>query len=74
MVLLDVNLPGLDGLAVLRRLAHDGVLWRTRVIMLTFRSAENEVVEALELGAFDHVPKPFSLPVLLQRIRRTLQV
>jgi DNA-binding response OmpR family regulator len=53
---------------------QDGVLWRTRVIMLTFRSAESEVVEALELGAFDHVAKPFSLPVLLQRIRRTLQM
>ncbi len=73
LVLLDVNLPGLDGLTVLRRLAHDGVLWRTHVIMLTFRSAESEVVEALELGAFDHVAKPFSLPVLLQRIRRALQ-
>jgi len=73
VVLLDVNLPGLDGLAVLRRLAQDGVLWRTRVIMLTFRSAESEVVAALELGAVDHVAKPFSLPVLLQRIRRTLQ-
>lgn len=73
VVLLDVNLPGLDGLTVLRRLAHDGVLWRTHVIMLTFRSAESEVVEALELGAFDHVAKPFSLPVLLQRIRRALQ-
>jgi diguanylate cyclase (GGDEF)-like protein len=74
VVLLDVDLPGLDGLTVLRRLGRDGVLRGTRVIMLTFRSAESEVVEALELGAFDHVAKPFSLPVLMQRIRRTLQV
>ena len=74
VVLLDVDLPRLDGLAVLRRLAHDGLLQHTRVIMLTFRADEREVLEALELGAFDHVTKPFSLPVLMQRIRRTLQM
>ena len=74
VVLLDVDLPRLDGLAVLRRLAHDGLLQHTRVIMLTFRTDEREVIEALELGAFDHVTKPFSLPVLMQRIRRTLQL
>ena len=74
MLLLDVDLPGLNGLGVLRRLAHDGVLQRTRVIMLTVQSAESEVLEALELGACDHGVKPFSLPVLLQRMRHTLQV
>jgi diguanylate cyclase (GGDEF)-like protein len=71
VVLLDVDLPGLDGLSVLRRLAHDGVVRYTQVIMLTFRSAENEVMTALELGAFDHIAKPFSIPVLMQRLRRT---
>jgi diguanylate cyclase (GGDEF)-like protein len=71
-VLLDVDLPGLDGFSVLRRLAHDGVLRRTRVIMLTMRSTETEVLAALELGAFDYVAKPFSVPVLMQRLRRTL--
>jgi len=51
--------------------------WRPaahRVIMLTVLSVESEILEALELGACDHVAKPFSLPVLLQRIRHTLQV
>jgi len=57
LLLLDVDLPGLDGLSVLRRLARDDVLSRTRVIMLTARAGEAEVVEALELGAFDHVAK-----------------
>jgi DNA-binding response OmpR family regulator len=73
VLLLDVDLPGLSGLSVLRRLAQDGVVWHTRVIMLTARSAEAEVVGTLELGAFDHVAKPFSLPVLMQRVRRALQ-
>jgi len=73
LVVLDVDLPGLDGLSVLRRLARDDVLSRTRVIMLTARSGESEVLEALELGAIDHVAKPFSVPVLMQRIRRALR-
>jgi diguanylate cyclase (GGDEF)-like protein len=74
VVLLDVDLPGLDGLGVLRILSRERLLDRTRVIMLTVRTHEQEVVHALELGAFDHVSKPFSVPVLLQRIRRALRV
>lgn len=73
VVLLDVDLPGLDGLGVLRLMARERMLERTRVIMLTVRTHENEVVRALEMGAFDHVSKPFSVPVLLQRIRRALR-
>ncbi|HST60022.1 MAG TPA: response regulator [Longimicrobium sp.] len=73
VVLLDVDLPGLDGLGVLRVLARERLTERTRVIMLTVRTHEAEVVRALELGAFDHVSKPFSVPVLLQRIRRALR-
>jgi DNA-binding response OmpR family regulator len=70
LILLDVDLPSLDGLSVLRRLAQDGVVPRTRVIMLTFRSSEDEILQALHLGACDHIAKPFSVPVLMQRIRR----
>lgn len=73
VVLLDVDLPGLDGISVLRRMARSGVLSRTRVIMLTVRASEAEVLAALELGAVDHVAKPFSLPVLMQRVRRALR-
>jgi DNA-binding response OmpR family regulator len=73
VVLLDVDLPGLNGLAVLKQLFRDGVGHRTRFIMLTLRSEEREVVQALEMGAFDHVAKPFSVPVLMQRIRRALE-
>jgi diguanylate cyclase (GGDEF)-like protein len=74
IILLDVDLPGLDGLSILRRLVHDGVVQQTRVIMLTFRSAESEILAALELGAVDHVAKPFSVPILMERIRHILQV
>lgn len=72
LVLLDWDLPSRDGLTVLRLLAADGVLKRTRVIMLTLRASERESLASLELGATDHIAKPFSLPVLMQRIRRVL--
>lgn len=72
VIVLDVGLPERDGLAVLRALSRDGVTRTTRVIMLTARSLESEVLMALELGAFDHVAKPFSVPVLMHRIRRAL--
>jgi len=73
VVLLDVALPGLDGLSVLRHLAHAGRLGPTRVVMLTVRANEGEVLEALDLGAFDHVAKPFSLSVLMHRVRRAIE-
>ena len=72
LVLLDVDLPGLDGVSILRRLARDGVLDRSRVIMLTARASEAAVLQALELGASDHVAKPFSVPILMQKVRRVL--
>jgi diguanylate cyclase (GGDEF)-like protein len=72
VVLLDVDLPGLDGHAVLRGLADAKLLGRTKVLMLTVRSHESEVVRSLSQGAFDHIAKPFSIPVLLQRIQRGL--
>lgn len=73
LILLDIDLPGLNGLAVLRALRNDGTLRRSRVVVLTAHTAEQEIVEALELGAEDHVAKPFSLAVLLERIRRVLR-
>ncbi len=72
VVLLDVGLPSLDGFGVLRRLGAEGVLDRSHLIMLTARSSENERLRALELGATEHIPKPFSVPVLLGRLDQVL--
>jgi len=72
VILLDWDLPGMDGLRVLETLERSGHLSDTRVIMLTGRSGDEDVVSALEAGAIDHVAKPFSLPVLLQRVRRAM--
>ena len=74
VVLLDLDLPDLDGLSVLRRLGRDGILRHCRVIALSSRGQDGHGARAMELGAFDHVGKPFSLPVLLQRVRRALEV
>jgi diguanylate cyclase (GGDEF)-like protein len=73
LVLLDWNLPGVDGLDVLRKLRDAGVLARTRVVMLTARDSEADVVDALELGAADHLAKPVSVPVLVQKVRQILE-
>jgi diguanylate cyclase (GGDEF)-like protein len=72
VVLLDWDLPAVDGLTVLRAMAETGVLRRTRVVMLTVRATEAEVLKTFELGAFDHVAKPFSVKILMHRIARAL--
>lgn len=73
LILLDVDLPGRDGLSVLHALNAAGVTARSRIVMLTARSTEQEVMRALDAGAADHVAKPFSVPVLLQRISAVLR-
>jgi len=72
LILLDWDLPARDGLTVLRGLAADGTLAASRVVMLTARASQREILTALELGASDHVAKPFSLAVLMQRVERVL--
>jgi diguanylate cyclase (GGDEF)-like protein len=72
VILLDVDLPGMNGLDVLRRLEAEGVLAHSHVIMLTAYAGEQDVITAMRHGAFDHAAKPFSLPVLTQRLRRAL--
>lgn len=72
VILLDVDLPALNGLDLLRRLHRAGVTSRSRVVMLTARAGEQDVLTALSLGAADHVSKPFSVAVLLQKLRTVL--
>jgi DNA-binding response OmpR family regulator len=71
VILLDVGLPSLDGFGVLQVLRSQGILDETRVIMLTARSSESEMLRAIGLGATDHITKPFSVPVLLARLDQT---
>ena len=72
VILLDISLPGMDGLSVLQMLAQRGITRTSTVIMLTARATEAEMLQALGAGAQDYVTKPFSLPVLMQRLDRSL--
>jgi len=71
LVVLDINLPGLDGFEVLKRLRADAV--ETPVLLLTARGLEQDRVRGLDLGADDYVVKPFGLAELLARIRSRLR-
>jgi len=70
-VVLDVLMPGLDGLEVCRRLRDTGD--RTPVLMLTARDGVGDRVAGLEAGADDYLPKPFALEELLARLRALLR-
>lgn len=70
LVLLDVMLPGLDGMEVCRRLR---AVSSVPVIMLTARGEESDRIVGLELGADDYVPKPFNSRELVARMRAVLR-
>jgi two-component system OmpR family response regulator len=67
VLVLDVNLPGIDGFEVCRRLRVDGV--RTPILMLTARDGVDDRVTGLNTGADDYVVKPFDFNELFARIR-----
>ena len=71
LVILDYNLPGLDGVEVLERLRAGGD--KTPVMMLTVRADEEDQVRALDCGADDYLTKPFSPRTLLARVRALLR-
>ncbi len=73
LILLDLMLPGMDGVRVFRELRRDPRTLRTPVIMLTARAQTEDRVAGLELGADDYVTKPFSPKELLLRIKSVLK-
>jgi DNA-binding response OmpR family regulator len=73
LIVLDLMLPGIDGLEVCRRLKTDAKTRRIAVVMLTAKGEEADIVTGLELGADDYVTKPFSGKVLVARVRRLLR-
>ncbi|MFA7329975.1 MAG: response regulator transcription factor [Candidatus Delongbacteria bacterium] len=73
LVLLDLMLPGLDGLEVCRRLRAQPDTAELPIIMLTARGEESDVVAGLNLGADDYVTKPFSPRVLLARLQAAIR-
>lgn len=73
LILLDIMLPGLDGLRVCRKLKENPKFQSIPVIMLTAKGEEPDIVAGLNMGADDYVTKPFSPKVLLARVQAVLR-
>jgi diguanylate cyclase (GGDEF)-like protein len=73
LILLDINMPKLTGLEVLRRLKADGATRHLPVIMVTADDTESQISSCLDLGANDHVVKPFSHVIVRARVRAALR-
>jgi diguanylate cyclase (GGDEF)-like protein len=72
VVLLDIDLPGRNGFEVLQALQKAEVTSHSAVLVVSARSTEDEALQALRLGATDHVSKPFSVPLLMQKLHALL--
>ena len=72
LILLDIMMPVIDGLQVLRKLKSQDETKTIPVIMVTARSQERDIVDGLEAGAVDFITKPFSFAELIARVNRAL--
>lgn len=73
LILLDLMLPGIDGLEVCKALKGDTKTAHIPIVMLTAKGEEADIVAGLEIGADDYITKPFSPRVLIARIRALLR-
>jgi two-component system alkaline phosphatase synthesis response regulator PhoP len=73
LIVLDLMLPGMDGLAFTKALKNDSRMRSIPIIMLTAKGEEADIVTGLELGADDYITKPFSPRVMIARVRAALR-
>ena len=73
LVILDLMLPGMSGLNVCRKIRQGDATGKIPIIMVSAMGEEADIVNGLELGADDYVPKPFSPRILLARVRSVLR-
>jgi DNA-binding response OmpR family regulator len=73
LIVLDLMLPGMDGIEVARQLRSDAATASVPIIMLTAKGEEVDVVVGLALGADDYITKPFSMKILLARLNTVLR-
>lgn len=73
VIVVDLMLPGIDGLEVCRMLRAESVTSRTPIVMLTAKASESDRIVGLELGADDYITKPFSPRELTARIKALLR-
>ena len=73
LIILDLMLPGMDGLSVCRQLKSDPIVKDIPVIMISAKGEESDIVIGLEMGADDYLTKPFSPRELLARVKAVLR-
>ncbi len=73
VIVLDLMLPGMNGMELCRRLRRESQTRRTPIIMLTAKTSEADRIAGLDLGADDYIAKPFSVRELLARVRAVLR-
>ena len=73
LIILDIMMPGIDGLTLLTRLREDAALRSIPVILLTAKSSTDDLVTGLHLGADDYLAKPFLMPELLARVQAKIE-
>jgi len=73
LIVLDLMLPGIDGLEVTKILKSDSKTLHIPIIMLTAKGEEADIVAGLELGADDYITKPFSPRILIARVRAVIR-
>jgi two-component system alkaline phosphatase synthesis response regulator PhoP len=73
LIILDLMLPGIDGLTICKQLKNEEATSHIPIIMVTARGEEEDIVKGLELGADDYITKPFSIQVLCARVKAVLR-
>lgn len=73
LILLDIMLPGEDGLSILKRLRTDARTKKIPVIMMTAKGTEYDKVTGLDAGADDYIPKPFGMMEMVSRVKAVLR-
>ncbi|EKD69271.1 MAG: hypothetical protein ACD_47C00186G0003 [uncultured bacterium] len=73
LLLLDVMIPGVDGITVLKTIKGDERTRGVKVVMLTALSKEADIVKCLDMGADDYITKPFSPAELASRVKKILR-
>ena len=73
LFILDIMLPGMDGMEILSRIRKDPALGRVPVIMLTAKGSEYDIAKGLDDGADDYIPKPFGILELISRVKAAIR-
>ena len=73
LFILDIMLPGMDGMEILSRIRKDPTLGRVPVIMLTAKGSEYDIAKVLDDGADDYIPKPFGILELISRVKAAIR-